>query len=226
MTVSPGRVYARLACLLFALAMPMFSSGCSTVLLLGYLIGGPPTVEPDFQTQTGKALVKSKKTVAVICFAPKELKWDNDAVDYELAKYLAYQLKLKEVTVVDPDRVNRWIDENPNYSMQGEVGDFFEADYVIHLDMRKYSLFEENSHDLYRGRADVIVTVFEKQKGTWSQIYNKSKISQFPTGGPISLDKYPYDKFKKLYLSTLSGEIGKLFYPYSNGDDIPNRMVL
>src|SRR5437870_2343834 len=86
------------------------SSGCNAVLALGYLIGGPPSIEPDFDKQTNKSLAGKNKTVLVLCYAPTELKWDNDAVDYELGKHLAYQLNAHKIKVIDPDRVHAWLD--------------------------------------------------------------------------------------------------------------------
>ena len=35
----------------------------------------------------------------------------------------------------------------------------------------------------------------------------------------------PYPEFKKRYLSALSYEIGKLFFPTETGDDIPYSML-
>ncbi len=42
-------------------------------MILGYLIGGPPSIEPDFDKETGISLQGKDKTVAVVCFAPREL---------------------------------------------------------------------------------------------------------------------------------------------------------
>ena len=60
-------------------------SGCNYFILAGYLIGGPPSNEPDFDASTQKSMTDFGVTVAVVCYAPVELKWDNNKIDQELA---------------------------------------------------------------------------------------------------------------------------------------------
>lgn len=202
-------------------------SGCNVVLLLGYLIGGPPSIEPDYNKQTGDSLAGKNKTVLVLCYAPTELKWDNDAIDFELAKHVAYRLNQNKIKVIDPDRVYAWLDKNNNWHKAAEVGKQFKVDYVIHIDMKEYSLFEEHSSDLYRGRADAIISVIkmDEDKKDGNVVYTKQKVSRFPTKTPVSAYEFSYDAFKKRYLSELSNEIGVLFYESFAGDDIPNTAL-
>lgn len=218
------------------------TTGCQAVILLGYLIGGPPSIEPDFEKQTSKTLAKKGVRVLVLCYAPNDLKWDNDAVDYELAKHVAYRLNSHEIKVIDPDRVHAWLDQNDEWDNPDELGAVFKVDYVVYIDMKEYSLFEENSSQLYRGRADAIVTVIEmekrdkkdkdkeKDKDDWGKrrgypIYSKEIASRFPTNMPVSVDQMSYADFKKLYLSALSDEVGTLFYESYAGDKIPNSAL-
>ena len=42
-------------------------AGCQQFVILSYLIGGPPSIEPDFDKETGICLKDKKKTVAVVC---------------------------------------------------------------------------------------------------------------------------------------------------------------
>ncbi|MSR56864.1 MAG: hypothetical protein EXS05_04240 [Planctomycetaceae bacterium] len=217
----------RLPLLAAALLLALSQTGCNAVLLLGYLIGGPPAIEPDFHKQTGQKLEGKNKTVLVMCYAPTELKWDNDAVDYELAKHVAYRLNLNKIKVIDPDRVHAWLDKNKDWHKAVEVGAEFKVDYIVHIDLKDYSLFEEHSSDLYRGRADVVVNVFKMDEDhkDGNMIYSKDLISRFPTKTPVYAYQYSYANFKKMYLSTLSNEIGVLFYEQFAGDDIPNTAL-
>ena len=78
----PSQPFARRrwAWMLGACLSLVFMAGCQQFVILGYLLGGPPSIEPDFDTQTGQSLVDKKKTVLVLCYAPKEIQWDFDAV--------------------------------------------------------------------------------------------------------------------------------------------------
>lgn len=198
-------------------------SGCNAVLLLGYLIGGPPSQEAPFHTRTKESLEKKNKVTLVYCYAPKELKWDNEAVDYELAKHIAHQLNSNKIKVIDPDRVNAWLDRNDKWHKVSEIGAAFKVDYVIHVDLKDYSLFEAHSANLYRGRADAIVSVVKmnEDKKDGHVIFNEPIKSNFPTRAPVDSNQVSFAEFKKRYLSALSDEIGRLFYPSFSGDDIP-----
>jgi hypothetical protein len=217
----------RLALLMLISLIALVQSGCSTVILLGYLIGGPPSKEPDFNIRTKQSLSDKGKKVLVMAYAPTEIKWDNAAVDLELAKFVAMQLVRKNIQVIDPDRVYEWLDKNNDWDKASEVGAHFEVDYVVKIDIRNYSLYEENSSDLYRGRAEVLVTVIQmdEDKKDGKPIYNREIVSKFPTQAQVSVGDKTFAEFKKLYLSVLSNEIGVLFYPSYAGDEFPNTAL-
>jgi hypothetical protein len=208
---------------IFVPVLIVAQSGCQGVVLLGYLIGGPPSSDPDFHVRTKQDLAGKHKVVLVYCYAPKELKWDNEAVDYDLAKHVAHRLNGKGIKVVDPDRVHAWLDKNDKWRKTAEIGKAFKVDYVVHIDLKDYSLFEPNSANLYRGRADVIINVvkMEDDKRDGNVIYTTPLKSNFPTRAPVDSNVMSFTQFKKHYLSALSDEIGKLFYSTESGDDIP-----
>jgi hypothetical protein len=217
----------RLSLLAAMLLLAGSQAGCNAVLLLGYLIGGPPSIEPDFHKQTGESLAGRDKTVLVMVYAPIELRYDNDSVDYDLAKHTATRLMMNKIKVVDPDRVHSYLDTHKDWDKASEVGAEFQVDYVVHVDLKDYSLFEEHSSDLYRGRADAVVHVIkmDKDKKDGNVIYSKELVSRFPKAGAESAYSISYANFKKLYLSTLSDEIGVLFYESFAGDDIPRTAL-
>jgi hypothetical protein len=198
-------------------------SGCQAVVLLGYLIGGPPSSDPDFHIRTKQSLKGKNKVVLVYCYASKELKWDNESVDYDLAKHVAHRLLQNEIKVIDPDKVHAWLDKNDKWKKTSELGKAFKVDYVVHIDVKDYSLFEPHSQNLYRGRADLIVNVvkMDEDKKDGKPIYTTTIKSHFPTRSPVDSNVIPFSQFKKHYLSALSDEVGKLFYSVDTGADIP-----
>lgn len=218
------RLWLQLA---FILLVTVTQPGCNVVLLLGYLIGGPPSIAPDFDEKTKESLADKGKKVLVLCYAPTELKWDNEAVDYELAKHVAYRLNLNKIKVIDPDRVNNWLDQNPDWDKPAELGKAFDVHYVVYIDMKEYSLFEEHSSNLYRGRTQAIVSVIkmDEDRKDGRVIYSKELVSRYPISTPKSVDEIAYANFKKLYLSRLSEEVGILFYEHFAGDEVPHRML-
>lgn len=195
-------------------------TGCNYLLFAGYLIGGPPSIEPAFDSETGLSMTDKDVTVAVVCYAPKHVKWDFANIDYDLAKKVAYRMFLKKIVVINPDRVRDWMDRNPEWDSPDEIGAAFNATYVVHIEINDFSLYEKNSSELFRGRSDVQVSVWQMDGEYGEQIFTREVESLFPRAMPRSTYDTKYTTFKREYMELLSDDIGKLFYEYYNGDDI------
>ncbi|MFG0333253.1 MAG: hypothetical protein ACF8TS_07830 [Maioricimonas sp. JB049] len=196
--------------------------GCSQFVLLGLLLGGPPTVEPDFDSETGLSLKGKDITVAVVCYAPTELKWNFPKIDAEVSSAVAYRLAEHGINVIHPDYIRAWVDENSDWERADEIGRAFKADFVIELELASFGLYEENSTTLFRGRTEAYVNVFEMDEvGAGERIFTKEIDFAFPTRVPRSTYDQTPISFKREYLSRLSEKIGFLFYERFSGDMMP-----
>ena len=157
--------------LLCSMLLASTCTGCKAVVLLGYLIGGPPSIEPPFDIQTKTSLKEDDKRIAVVCYAPKELKFDTEDVDDELAQHVAMRLNSHGMKVIAPAAVQNWLDQNDDWDSPAEVGHALEADWVVYIDMQEYSLWEEGSMELYRGRTTAMVKVFDMNDGDGEEIF-------------------------------------------------------
>jgi DNA gyrase/topoisomerase IV subunit B len=219
--VRPRRWLSR--CSLWAALAALLSSstGCSYLLFLGYLIGGPPTIEPDFDVQTKESLTDKDVSVVVVCFAPTDIRYSFENIDHEVAKFVSFRLIQHEIKVVAPDRVRAWLDENKEWDEPSEIGSYFKATHVVYIDLSEFSLYEGDSTNLFRGRAEAIVSVWKMEgENDAEKIYTNQKISKFPTHQPIASSDETYQNFKARYLARLSEEIGRLFYEYTMFDEI------
>jgi hypothetical protein len=199
----------------------MTASGCNYVILLGYLIGGPPSIQPDYEALTGKSMSDHDVVVAVACFAPKEVLYNFAHVDREITKHVSYRLHQHKIKTINPDRVQQWLDENPNWDEPDEIGRGLGATYVVYIDLTEFTLYEENSHELYRGRSEGVVTVYElDEEGNGEPIYSKDLVSRYPLAAPRDTSEISRPQFQMQYMSRLSEEVGRLFYEHFNGDDI------
>ncbi|MDB5387463.1 MAG: hypothetical protein JWM11_3109 [Planctomycetaceae bacterium] len=201
----------------------LFMTGCAQVVMLGYLIGGPPSIEPDFDKKTNISLSEKGRKVLVMCYAPKEVKWDFDSVDKELGVHVTHRLNQNQIKVMDPEAVNSWLDTHADWDQPEEIGRDFEVDFVVVIEIRKFGLYEQGSKDLFRGNSEISLSVFEMEKnGEGNEIYDKEVVSKFPIHQPVQTSETSYYDFKQLYLSRLSDEIGRHFYDHYAGDDIPH----
>ncbi len=206
--------------LMFSLTITIMLQGCNVVTIVGYLIGGPPSVEPDFDKETTLSMTDKDVKVAIICVAPTSIKWDFDEIDRDLANAVAARLVSHQIKLVDPNKVQVWLDKHPEWDKPQELGKDLDATYVIYIDLSKFSLYENDSHMLYRGRAEAMVSVYEMDEdGDGEKIYSKNITSEFPHAIPRATQDISFTKFKKEYRAHLSDVIGRLFYEYYNGDD-------
>ena len=193
----------------------LVASGCNYVVVLGYLIGGPPTIEPSFDKETKESMTDKDVRVCVVCFAENKIKYNFDSIDYELAHYVAMQLHQHKIQVVNPDSVKAWLEENSDWDKPEEIGTYFKTKYVVNIDLNSFSLWEEGSAELYRGRAEAIVSVYKmNDDGSAEKIFGKEKTSKYPIHMPVSSADKSYQIFKAEYLTRLSDEIGRFFYEY------------
>lgn len=219
------RLTARLAAFFVMSAVCITMTGCNYAIFLGYLIGGPPSIEPDFDVMTNQSMSDKDISVCVVAFAPTELKWDFPKIDHQLSRYVAFRLVEHDIKVVNPDQVRAWLNANPDWDKAEEIGKAFECNYVIYIDMNDFHLYEENSTTLYRGRSECYISVFEMdEEGYGEKTYSKEVNSKYPIRSPRSTSEMSLDTFKREYLSRLSKEIGWLFFERYNGDNIPDAI--
>ena len=196
-------------------------SGCAQFVILSYLIHGPPTIEPDFDAETGLSMSAPGKTVAVVCFAPTELQWKFPQIDDQVAEAVAYRLGQNHVQVIHPDYVRAWVDENPDWEKATEIGEVFEADFVIEIELADFRLHEGTSTTLFRGQTEAYIHVVEMfEEGDGDRIFTKELDFAFPTRIPRSSYDQDLSAFQREYLSRLSERIGWLFYERFHGDMI------
>lgn len=206
---------------LLILVMLTTVPGCNYFLLLGYLIGGPPQIEPLFEKETKKCMTDKDVRVAVVCYAPDDLKYQFEDLDHIIANRVTNQLASKKVETVPYDQIRLWLNQNPDWDSATEVGAEFDVNFVVYVDVSDFSLYERDSNALFRGRCDAIVTVFEMETdGDGKRIFSRDINSVHPLQVPRSASEMSYDTFRMEYIWRLSDEIGRLFYPYLSGDDI------
>jgi len=212
--------FNRLLILLFAL---LVIPGCNYFILLGYLIGGPPQLQPLFEKETKKSFTDRNIRVAVVCYAPDDLTKFHDNIDQMLSLRLATMLHAHQIEIINPDVIQAWMINNPDWDTAAEVGAEFDVNYVVYVDITDFALYERDSTSLFRGRCDALVSVYEmKTDGSGRRIFDREVQSVFPTEVPRSASEVSYETFRNEYFFRLADEIGRLFYPYGNGDDIVN----
>lgn len=195
--------------------------GCNYFILLGYLIGGPPQLEPLFEAETNKSFTDRNVRVAVVCYASDDLTKFHDNIDKMLISRISAMLYSNKIDIVNPDLVKAEMANNPEWDSPVEIGAELDVNYVVYVDIADFSLYERDSTSLFRGRCEAICSVYEMQtNGDGRRIFTTEINSTYPTQVPRSASDISYESFRNEYFFRLANEIGRLFYPYGTGDDI------
>lgn len=171
-----------------------------------------------------------EKEVQVVILASTGLETRTEflRVDRELTSLLARHLtqgfkdNKEKVKLVSARKVDQFKDEHPNWKTMDlvKIGDYFDADYVIHLDILSISLYEPRSaNQLFFGRAEIDVRVVDVNEPDEDPIFRKVYLTEYPkTRGPIPVGDGSPTQFKQTFLDHVSRQLSWYFtaHPYDD----------
>ncbi len=220
-------------CLSFA-CLVIGSTGCSLIVMANRMVFGDTKVTCAFKGQTNVDLAKDEKTVIVVCSTHDSIREENPALEQEIVQGVTRRLKRQKITMISPGKVSRWIDDQGGYwESVAELADNFEVDYIIHIDIEKFSYMEENSTDLFRGNALAKVKAYKVPETDDDedeeadsihkrplQVFYHEYRSTYPELSPISSQRMSTKVFRKKYLDQTCTGLSKLFYDYLISDRV------
>jgi hypothetical protein len=142
-------------------------SGCSFGVMAGKFLTGDPKLDAQFKSMTGVNLAKGKHKVVVVCTIPAVVDEDLSTLNLDIIEGVTRRMKLAGVDVISPDDVAAWIDENGGVVTDpSAMAQAFEADYIAWIDLQAFSIREENSANLLRGRVQGFVRAYRWKRST------------------------------------------------------------
>lgn len=142
-------------------------SGCRGFKYLMYLFApeaGMKTVEAEYKKLPGN-------TVAVVIFADDGTLYDYPDVRREMSEVISRELgeKVKDVTTISPTRVVKYQDDNVYWARKrkAELAKDLDADLVLFVSLRDYSMREPGSINLFRGRIVAEAKLFRQDSLEW-----------------------------------------------------------
>jgi hypothetical protein len=138
------------------LLLLVVAAGCRNIATMAvYLIRGTE-VEAEY------AGLKEQRSV-VVCRPVATMAFRDAGISTELTHRLSGMLseRVKKSDVVDAGEVTAWLDEryDSDYTFP-EVGNAFDADRVLGIELMEFSLFKGQT--LYQGRAALRMVVYER----------------------------------------------------------------
>jgi len=198
------RLSARLG--LFASALLVTCSGCSTLLSAAYILM-PEDTPAEFKGLKGKH-------VAVVCKPIVELEFTDAGSARELAATIGALIErnVRKTRVIDQREVARWIDEHA-WVDYPTVGKALDADLVVGVDLEEFRLHEGAT--LFRGRATAHVRVFDIATGK-VMFEKRYDDFQYPADGAVPTSDRSEAQFRGMFLQILAGRITRSFHAYDS----------
>jgi hypothetical protein len=197
-------------------------SGCSLGVMAGKMLRGEPLVTSQFKSMTGTDLTKGEHKLVVICSTPASVDGDLSSLNIDLIDGITRRMKIQGVKVIDPDEVAKWIDDNGGVITDpSEMAKAFKADYVAWIEVYTFSLKEENSPKLLRGRTSGFIRVYQVEEVSGERMalsaFNTEFNTTFPEHKPVSETGRSALTFQKEFTDRICDELAEKFYDHRPG---------
>lgn len=198
--------------------------GCSLGVMAGKMFKGEPLRQAEFLSMTGTDLGKGKHRIAIVCSTPSSVESDLSSLNLDLIDGVTRRLKVHGVDVVDPDQVAKWIDDNGGVVTDpAAMANAFDTEFIAWIDIDSFSLKEDETSKLLRGRTNGFVRVYQVQEVGNSKValsaFNSEFTSIFPSHQPISELSRSKLSFQKEYIDRLCSELAIKFYDHRPGEN-------
>ncbi len=182
--------------------LPIALPGCAQVAGLIYAVKG--------NTRPAEYKGLSGKNVAIVCGAETGLRTDESANMLCLFVQTTLEREVKGIKFVQREEIAQWINDNDKESVDYlSMGKKVGAEQLLKIDLKNVKMREGTT--LYRGTADIAVTVYDVSSG--KAVYHK-ELPQFayPKVASASVMDTSEAKFRGAFISMAAQKISSLFY--------------
>lgn len=125
--------------------------------------------------------------------------------------------EVKDIDLVREDKIANWRDTHGWDQVEfAEIGRGVDADKVLAIEVSNLQL--RDGATLYRGRADVRISVIDAKTG--EELFTRDLDDfTYPTTAGVYTNETTEARFRKLYLGILAKRIARQFYPYDAHED-------
>lgn len=221
---APSRRWQLASLLLATLACMACNPITATYFLF---VGMDPKFEPDFKLASGDK--KKPNKVVILTSTPQlELRPELIGADRELAGLFAQILQQgceknkEQILIGSTTKVQKFKDDHPSWQSLSleEIGKKLDTDYIIELEIRELSLYENGSQNtFFKGRAAVSVTLADVRKPGENPVFSKEYTGEYPRSqGPrLASDTNP-QKFRREFMTRVATDLSWFFTAHPTQD--------
>jgi hypothetical protein len=210
------------------------TSGCDPRTLAYFLQPFDPTVPPPCETSF------EGKKIVILCRAVADSTGEFSSLERDLSREVAkiFRLKVKKITVVDPDKVATWVEAHPKETDPAEVARDFDADIVIYLEVEQFQTQSPGDLNMIHGDAKVHIKAYQMdypknskgkpikdQPKEADEIYDSYAEPSFPNS-PLPIDSgLSRSKFRITFVKVVAKEISWHFIEHAPDDSIQDSRI-
>ena len=206
----------------------MVLPGCSLGVMAGKLFFDDPKMKSVFRKNTGTDLTKGEKTILIACSTSHQILSKYPGIRIDIVDKMSRILETRNVRIVPPDDVATWFDDHGEWGDFTELADEFDADYVMHIDLKSFAVVVPDSPNLLQGKTEGRVSMMEikmagknKEKKKASVAVERSFSVMFPTTYPVPRESRSEEMFTENFLDRISAQLARMLY-----DHRPSEMDL
>ena len=217
----------RRAAALLTLALALAASGCEIpAQFVSWLIAPrhpKKPVEAEYEL--------TAERLAIVLYAGTDILFTYPATPIEVSQALVYQLaghcKDRVKNVVRPVEVVRWQESNlewPNMALD-DIAKTFQADTLLYVELERYTMIEERSANLLRGRVRARVQVVKADpKGALTSgagrnpVYETTVETVFPEDRPVGVLAVSERELRAAVIRVFARDVIRKFYGHEVKD--------
>ncbi len=160
-----------------------------------------------------------EQRVAIVCTSTGGSKVDPVATTLTSYMHANFKTNIKDIDLVRQSKVENWTANNDlDEDAFIQIGKGVDADKVVVVEIDNLKL--KNGQTLYRGQADIRITVYDIADGG-DIVYHKELLEfVYPRLGGPSVTDTSETRFRGLFLSVLADKISGLFYQMDATHDV------
>ncbi|MEM7315922.1 MAG: hypothetical protein AAF497_22530, partial [Planctomycetota bacterium] len=125
--------------------------------------------------------------------------------------------RVPEIKLIGQQTIEEWMDTHDwNQIDYRELGQGIATDLLVTIDLDSFSLYEGQT--LFKGRANVGLTVYDIPKGEIVYEVDSSEVT-FPMNGGQHTADTSEREFRRRFLEVISSAVAKHFYSYDAKED-------
>jgi hypothetical protein len=157
--------------------------------------------------------------VVLVVEAEMETLFDFPRIRRQVAEQIAFDLDkhVEGVTIVPPRQVEDYRQRGyrTEYEAAYKIGEHFQADRVLRIELLTFATREESSASLFRGRADVMLAVYDVHAENPTDPPWQGRLQvYYPPSGPLTVAQVTEQQVFTRTLNLLGERVAQKFYDH------------